>query len=136
MSQSKWLILFVITFISLFLLNFIAHGVILSNFNADDLAGIRKANPEQNMLPMVFNYLIQAAALLYFIPRLTKNATQTKTALTGFALGGLIFLVGGLNNVFLLERWPLFVLLSDTIANGIVYGLIALELRYLHQRLA
>lgn len=134
MLSKKWLLLFVITFISLFFFNFIAHGLILSNLNSSDLDGIRRTPDQLNMMTIALNYLVQSAALLFFLPLLTKGADRNRTALVGFVLGAFIFLVGGLNNAFLLPRWPVFVIVSDTIANGLVYLVMALELRYLLKR--
>lgn len=134
MSSKNWLILFAITFVSLFLFNFLAHGVVLSNLNADDLAGIRRSPEQLNMMVMVVNYLFQAAAALYFFPKLIKGFDQTKTAITGFMYGGIMFLVTGLNNMFLLPEWPLFVIVTDALANGLVYAALAVEIRYLLKR--
>lgn len=134
LSLKTFLKIWPITFIALFLLNFIAHGLILSQFNGKYLSEVRKPVSELDMTPMIINYLVLSAAMSYLIPFVSKGKSSEWVAVFGFIVGGVLFLNLGLGNMFLLKSWPIFLVITDTLANALVFAALSLLICLLNKR--
>ena len=114
---------YLLLFISLFVLSFVIQGILLRSWNSTHLAGIQ--GDMFKPFPMVLNYLILAAGLLYFLIKTKAIASPKQSALTGGIFSALLFINFGLTNLSLLPYYPIAMIISDTVASVITFSIAA-----------
>jgi len=116
-------------FLSLFLQSFVIQGMLLRSWNSAHLVGIQ--GDTFKPLPLILNYLVMAAGLLYFLLKTKAIANPRLSALLGGILSVLLFINFGLTNLSLLPRYPIEMIISDTLAGVVIFSIAA----YLTSRL-
>jgi len=124
-----------VVFVAMFFLNLVVHGFVIGpTITRPRLVGIARAEDQLNFLPMLLDYLLLSIGFSYLGILFDKNKSYKEMAVFGFLTGFLVFLHFGLSAMFILPRWPLVVVITDSLATGFVWMILGGLIHYLKLR--
>ena len=125
MSKLK---LFLVSFVSFIVLDFVWLGVVMKDFNMRQLAEIGRIENgvfDMQMAPAVVTYILMALALpLFVMPRLPKPCSHIKAFFVGAPMGLIIYGVFDTTNLAILKNYPLAFVIPDIAWGTFAFGLV------------
>lgn len=123
----KYLKAFLVTAVSYFVIDLIARMVILGPLSASDMAGITRPMTDVNKVPLMLEYLLLPAALIYFLVATGVFKKEKSSSFKfGTVLGLTVFGMFELVNGALLLKWSSAgVSVINALGGSIIVGLTA-----------
>ena len=126
----KFLKLSGVTFLGMFFTNFLFQAILLREWNASHLEGIRKSEADLNFVPLIVDYLLLSVVLTYLLIFLNKSNMMMRAFVIGVFIGIILFVHFGILNYFLLPSYPIPMIFSDSIASAFAFGVTAVITTY------
>ena len=119
--DKKTLLAVVTFFITSFIIDSILHLGVTNGIAEKELAGALKPTSEINFLPLIVEYLIVAAGIIYFMRETNAYSKPVfYSALIGAIIGFMIYGIYGFINVSLLVKWSWIMVVVNTLIGVIV----------------
>lgn len=118
---NKKIISFIVTFVSLILLDYIVISTVILPLYQSNLSEILRQN--MKIIPSLITWIIITFGVSYFVTPNSKNKKQSFTK--GLLLGLVIYGVFDLTNYAILSQWTLKIVIIDIIWGMLLCGILS-----------